>query len=295
MRIAPLPPMNSLVVFESAARLLSFTQAASELSVTQGAVSRQIRTLEEYLGNPLFVRHKRSLILTEVGQRYYLEVQATLQQLASSTEQARSYVDDNPITVVTTYAMASFWLLPKYSEFQVAYPDIPLRIIAVDRLADIRNSECDLALFYCRTPPANMAATPLFAERVFPVCSPSYLATLPQLRKPEKLVEGTLLYLDVTESWVSWPEWFRATCQREVQPGRRLVINNYPLLIQAALNGQGVALAWETLVDSYLESGLLVAPCEQQLVTESQFYLLEPQHTTKKPGIERFKHWLQQH
>ncbi|MCV6590317.1 MAG: transcriptional regulator GcvA [Marinobacterium sp.] len=294
MRIRPLPPLNSLVAFEAAARHLSFTRAADELSVTQGAISRQVRHLEDYLGRALFIRDKRALSLTDTGAEYYDSVQQSLLQLAGATGEILQWQGDQQVTVVTTNAMASFWLLPRFSEFQELHPEIDLRIMAVDSLRNIRHNEFDIAMFYCHTPPEDLRATPLFSETVFPVCSPAYLAKNPQISDPQQLATSTLLSLEVREDWLSWRDWFQG-CGLPAPPesARRLKINNYPLVIQSALNGQGLALAWANLVDDYLASGLLVQPVDNTLVTESQFYMLEPPASTRpKAGVELIREWL---
>lgn len=153
MKLQPLPPLNSLVAFEAAARHLSFTVAARELNVTQGAVSRQIRLLEDYLGTALFVRTTREINLTSTGSQYYESVRDTLQQIARATAGVRHWQGAQQVTVVTSTAMASLWLLPLVSEFQRQHEEIDLRIIATDQVEDFSRLDCDLALYYCSTPP----------------------------------------------------------------------------------------------------------------------------------------------
>lgn len=293
MKIKPLPPLNSLVAFESAARHLSFTQAAAELSVTQGAISRQIRHLEDYLGRALFVRDKRKLTLTQTGTEYYDSVQQSLLLLASATGDILQWHGDQQLTVVTSNAMASLWLLPRLPAFQEIYPELDVRILATDSLQGVRMSEFDLALFYCRKPPERMVATPLFKERVFPVCSPRFLERHADKIIPEQILGTTLLWLDSSEDWLNWSEWFKLVGMTPVEPRRRLNLNNYPMLIQAALNAQGVALGWQHLVADYLASGLLVRPVATQINTQASFYLLEPEEMVRrKPGVEQFRQWL---
>lgn len=294
MKITPLPPLNSLVVFESAARHLSFTRAADELNVTQGAVSRQVRHLEDYLGRKLFIRDKRSLSLTPTGLEYYDSVQQSLLLVAGATGNILQWQGDQQVTVVTTHAMASFWLLPRFNAFQEQHPDIDVRILAVDSLKDIRHNEFDIALFFCHEAPAHLQATQLFTESVFPVCSPGYLEKNPQLTNIDAMTSATLLSLEVSEEWLSWQQWFRA-CNIDYQPelGPRMNINNYLLVIQSALNGQGLALGWQNLVDDYLASGLLIKPVDTSVETTSQFFMLEPEQTTRpKQGAEYFRKWL---
>ncbi|MDV2079188.1 transcriptional regulator GcvA [Marinobacter xestospongiae] len=295
MKIKPLPPLNSLVAFESAARHMSFTRAAAELHVTQGAVSRQIRHLEDYLDQALFVRDKRQLKLTQTGTEYYTSVQQVLLGLAEATSDILQWQLNKQITVATSNAMASLWLLPRLPEFQDQFPQIDVRILATDTLKGVRSSEYDVALFYYRKPPAGMIATPLFRERVYPICSPGFLARQ-QLDDPEQVLATTQLWLDSSENWLTWKEWFRSVGLKQTEPRRRLNLNNYPMLIQAALNGQGIALGWEQLVEQYLDNQLLVRPVTNELNTEAHFYMLESEdQPRRKPGVDEFRDWLLAH
>lgn len=294
MRIKPLPPLNSLVAFEAAARHLSFTRAAEEISVTQGAVSRQIRLLEGFLGVQLFARDTRNLRMTSTGAQYYETVRNSLHEISQSTNEILQQSRDEQITVITSYAMASFWLLPRYSEFQEQYPNVDLRIVSVNSFSDVSHFEYDLALFFRAVPPKDLEVTPLFGEKAFPVCSPKYLERNPGLTDPNNLAQATLLTLEENEDWVRWRDWFEESDLELPDNIRRIQMNNYPLLIQAALNGQGFALGWERLVDDYLESGLLVRPVATEVSTTSQFYLMRPKILHRqKHGAELFCEWLE--
>lgn len=291
MKIKPLPPLNSLVAFEASARLLSFTLAADELCVTQGAVSRQIRHLEEYLGKPLFTRVNRAIELTPAGLQYYHAVRSSLTEVSRATAELLQWRGERQITVATTNAMASLWLLPQIPEFQRDHEGLNIRILASDQAYDLNRSEFDLALLYCPTPPPNMRATPLFREEIFPVCSAAYLHRVSG--EPDRLFRRTLLELEDAQSdWLSWSDWFERVDIQPSEPGNRIHINNYPMLIQAALNGQGVALAWGHLLDRHLESGALVRPVETTLHTAAWFYLLEPSDRRVKPAVQLFREWL---
>lgn len=294
MKISPLPPLNSLVAFESAARHLSFTLAAEELHVTQGAISRQVRSLEDYLGKPLFERANRSVKLTAVGQRYAQAVHLALTDISSITDEVRSWQGTHQITVATTSAMASLWLLPKIAAFQREHDNIELRIVAIERIRDLARVECDVALFYCRTPPAAMQATTLFHEEVFPVCSPDYLERFGPFAGPEALMDCTLLSLeDADQDWMSWKSWFTEVGVSSRLPRRRLNINSYSMLVQAAMMDQGVALGWSQLVDDYLERGQLVRPVETVLRTQARFCLLERgELPSQRRGVRAFREWL---
>ncbi|ERS04294.1 LysR family transcriptional regulator [Acinetobacter sp. COS3] len=293
MKIKPLPPMNSLIVFEAAARHLSFTRAANELNVTQGAISRQIRQLEEYLGKELFVRANRNMYLTPTGLQYYQTVYSALLEVAKATGEIKKWQGEHQVTVATSNAMAALWLLPKVTAFQ-QQEGIDLRILATDNIFDLHKMDCDIALFYCRVPPVGMNVTTLFPEEVFPVCSPSYLAQFAENVTAEELFGRTLLYLDDSQKdWITWSEWFESVNYPEVKPKNRVNINNYPMLLQAAMNGQGVALAWGSLVDEYLDNGTLVRPVETVLRTQANFCMLEPSDRGVIPSsVKQFRTWL---
>lgn len=294
MKIHPLPPLNSLVAFEAAARHLSFTLAAQELNVTQGAISRQVRLLEDYLGKTLFERTTRSINLSPTGSQYYETVRDALTQVAQATGEIRHWRGAQQVTVATSTAMASLWLLPKVAEFQRDNEEIDLRIIAYDHVKDYARLDCDLALYYCSTPPKGIQVMPLFSEEVFPVCSPGYLSKHPGLTEPQQLAGCTWLWLeDPQMDWIGWQEWFRQLGQKAPEPKQRININNYSMLIQSALSGQGIALGWSNLVDAHLQSGALVRPIEAVLRTKAKFCLLEPQSRgISRHSVTRFRSWL---
>lgn len=294
MKIQPLPPLNSLVAFEAAARHLSFTLAAHELNVTQGAISRQVRLLEDYLGKTLFERTTRAINLSPTGSQYYDTVRSTLLQLAQATGEIRHWQGAQQVTVVTSTAMASLWLLPKVAEFQRDNEEIDLRIIAYDQVKDFSRLDCDLALYYCRTPPQDMQVTRLFAEEVFPVCSPGYLTKHPALSSPQQLADCTWLWLDDPQrDWIGWSEWLQRLGLKNIEPRRRININSYSMLIQSALSGQGIALAWSNLVDNHLQTGALVRPIDTVLRTDAQFCLLEPlRRGAMRQSVKCFRAWL---
>lgn len=297
MKIQPLPPLNSLLAFECAARHLSFTQAAQELNVTQGAVSRQIRLLEDYLGKQLFERTTRTINLTPTGTQYHETVRDSLLHLARATGEIRQWQGTQQVTVVTSTAMASLWLLPKVAEFQSQHEEIDLRIIALDHVKDYSRLNCDLALYYCSSAPKAMEVTPLFSEEIYLVCSPSYLAKHPELSSVDGLASCTWLWLeDSQRDWIGWPEWFQRVGHAALTPRHRININSYGMLIQSAISGQGVALAWNRLVDDPLSTGALVRPNDAVLQTDATFCLLEPVNGHgQRRSAQLFRDWLMAH
>ncbi|PSQ93361.1 MAG: LysR family transcriptional regulator, partial [Proteobacteria bacterium SW_6_67_9] len=258
-RPQPLPPLQTLRAFESAARLSSFTRAADELAVTQGAISRQVRQLEERLGATLFVRADRGVRLTASGIRYDAAVREALQGMARATAELTSGRDTRPITVGATSAMASLWLMPRLTGFQRREPELDIRVLASDRDHDRAGDEVDLQIEYARRLLTGAGVRRLFDEDILPVCSPEYLSRRPAPEQPSDLLRETLLDLeDDPPDWMGWGEWFDAAGSSGGSRRQPVRINNYPALLQAAVAGQGIALGWRHLVDDFLEAGSLI-------------------------------------
>ncbi|MEZ5449178.1 MAG: LysR substrate-binding domain-containing protein [Thiolinea sp.] len=286
-----LPPLNSLVAFEAAASIRLYPAAAEVAS--QGAISRQIRLLESYLGAALFQRAHRSIYLTPTGEQYYRTICRALGEVAQATAEIRQWRGGRTITVATTQAMAALWLLPRITDFQRDHEEVDLRIVATDQLLDWKQLDCDIALFYCRQPPEGLSATSLFPERVFPVCSPAFLERQPD-RDPQALLASRRLCLDaLQQEWIGWREWFELLGLPPVRATHENHINNYPMLIQAAINGQGLALAWDSLVDEPLKNGSLLQPLPWVLETRASFCLLEPQQRgVTYQAVDAFRSWV---
>ena len=276
-----LPPLNALVTFEAAARLHGFTRAAEELHVTQAAVSRQIQRLERRLGTRLFHRGRRRLELTGPGRRLHESVTGGLDQIARGVRRVRMAASEPPVTLSATIAFATYWLMPRVHAFGERHPAIDVRILAGDRELDPASDDVDIAVCYghADTPHGQRRAL-LGAERVVPVCSPDYRAAHPELAgdEPAALVEQALLHLD-PEHWnrlhgvvIDWPVWFAhngVTLERGLH-GIRL--NNYPMLIEAVLAGDGVALGWRPVIDDLLADGRLVAVSGREMDTPRGYW-----------------------
>ncbi len=283
MKLQPLPPLNSLVAFEAAAHHLSFTVAARELNVTQGAISRQVRLLEDYLGTALFTRTTREINLTATGSQYRKRARYAA---TDRPEPRREYAIGkarSQVTVVTSTAMASLWLLPLVSEFQRQNEEIDLRIIATDQVSDFPGWT---VTWRCITAAhaEKHESHAVIQRRDFPtVCSPAYLAQHPGIETLKQLGGCTWLWLeDQHRDWIGWKEWFQRLGYQAPEPRRRININSYSMLIQSALAGQGIALAWSGLLSNHLQTGNLVRPTQAILRTDAQFCLLEPQGRAPK-------------
>jgi DNA-binding transcriptional LysR family regulator len=289
-----LPPLTSLVVFEAAARHLSFTRAAAELNITQAAVSRQIRMLESNLGVVLFTRLHRTVQLTAQGRKLLHTVTISLQYLAATVADLRDS-DGNaaPITVVATLAVASLWLIPRLAKFrEEIFPDIEVRVLATDQEIEQIGDEFDVAIRYGTGHWPGLRSRFLGQAEIFPVCSPDYLNRHP-FTDIDGLLDQTLLYQEDSRwNWMDWPIWLAELGGVGKTARRKLKINSYPLLIQAALAGQGVALGWSCLIDHLLTEGSLVRPIGATLTTHHSFYLVTGDYKIMPARLDAFCDWV---
>ncbi len=270
-----LPPLTALPAFEASARLLSFTQAAEELYVTQPAVSRQVRILEENLGVRLFDRSHRQIKLTVEGQRFQHVVSVALGQVSGVANELRGQVTSTDLTIAADISMAYLWLLPRFPKFREAFPDIAVSILASDREADCLKKEIDLALLYGNGNWPGFDATLLIREEIFPVCSRSYLNRHLPINDPSGLVQHVLLDLRGDRwDWVDWRQWLTEKGVPVPDDMQFIAFNNLPLLIEATCQGQGIGLGWRSLVDRFLMDGSLAKPIDMSLQTDRGYYVL---------------------
>lgn len=292
-RPAPLPPLQSLRAFEAAARLQSFTRAADELSVTQGAVSRQMRNLEQRLGVALFARVDRGVRLTPVGTHYFQVVSESLLRIARATGEVALGREGGPITVGATTAIASLWLMPHLTGFRRAEPNLDIRVLVSDEAFDRMSEDVDLLIEYTRRAPTGGEITPLFVEEVMPVCSPEYLRGRDAPSTPAGLLEETLLVLDDDHpDWMGWVEWLDRFGIVLEAPRSSVRVNSYPALLQAAIAGQGVALGWRHLVDEFLAAGTLVALMDAPRENVGAFHLRLTHPVPDDSPVARLRDWL---
>ncbi len=287
-----LPPLDLIKGFEAAARLSSVTLAAGELFLTQSAVSRQIKALEEHLGVALFVRQHRGLELTEPGRRYFEAAAQALKLLRN----AASDLSGQPrtLTVTTTPGFASLWLIPRLAAFTRAHQDIDVRISATYDTLDLERHGVDFAIRYGAAKPAG--ATWLFGERLMPVVSPSLLNDPERpLKMPSDLRHHVLLQMDNDHSqvpWMDWSIWFHAVGLAEVKPAGVLRFERYDEVISAALAGQGVAPGGIPLLKQHLRDGRLVALFGQSIATPRGYYLLESATANTTQAARDFARWM---
>jgi len=285
-----LPPLNALRAFEAAARHLSFTRAAAELSVTQAAISHQVKALEERLGVKLFRRLSRGLVLTETGQRFLPLVREAFDMLAAATE--RVVADDRAGTVTITVlpSFAAKWLVPRLLHFRAQHPDIEVRIIADDQLVDFSRDDVDLGIRYGRGDWDGLEIERLATEDVFPVCSPRLLEGVHPLRAPDDLRHHTLLHED--RPGFDWQTWLMAAGVEGVDVARGLEFSHASMALQAAIDAQGVALGRTPLVDDDLRDGRLVKPFDISLANDWAYYVVGPPGAWVRPKVAAVRDWL---
>lgn len=288
-----LPPPNSLVYFEAAARQGSFSRAADELRVSQAAVSRQIRLLEDHLGVRLFTRQHRAVLLTAQGKTFYEAVAMGLRYIASSATEVQGSLKESTITVGSTVAVSALWLRPRIAEFLAMRPALDIRLVASDKDIDLQTENIDICIRYGDGRWAEGTARFLFEEEIFPVCSPDYLRTRPAIDAPADLLDHMLLHFDRQyPDWINWDVWLQEQGVDATATRHGLKFNNYPILIQAAIDGQGIALGWGRLIEHLLARGVLVRPIEAMLRSTRAYYLVTPVGKPVRPEAEALSRWL---
>lgn len=284
-----LPPLNALRVFCVAAKHLSFTQASLELFVTQAAVSHQIKLLEEHLGLKLFTRRNRNLFLTEEGQAYYHDIKDIFAHVTDATEKLLARGAKGAITIASPPSFASTWLVPRLSLFSQAYPDIDVRLKAVDFDDGYLTDDMDVAIYYGRGRWSGLLADKLHDEFITPVCSPILLENEPRLHSVTELDKHTLLH---DESRNGWRNWLRHYGLTHINVNQGPVFSHSMYVLQAASLGQGVALANTVLAKPELESGRLVCPFSQKIAAKEAFYLVADKLHYESEKVTAFREWM---
>jgi LysR family transcriptional regulator, glycine cleavage system transcriptional activator len=287
-----LPPLDLLASFEASARHVSFTKAAAERFVTQSAMSRQIRALEDELGVALFQRRHRALVLTDEGARLYAVCSAVLAQLRTTVRELRAPAAREVLSLTTTPGLASFWLIPRLPAFTRAHPGIDVRLDASFEKRSLAADRFDIAIRYSRV--SALEGQPLFGEAALPVCSPALLRRQP-LASAADLARHTLLMLNpaVTGGMpIEWEPWLESVGLSSLEPASRLTFSGYNELIAAALAGQGIAMGRRPLIDELLRKRALVAPFKDALATQRAYGLVVDAAARRRPSVRAFEAWL---
>jgi len=291
-----LPNLNALRAFEAAARNLSFTKAARELSVTQGAVSHQVATLETQLGLQLFERLNRRLQLTEAGRRYLPALTEALDRIAFATQELTVEERTGQLRVTVMPSFAQMWLLPRLRRFREQAPEIDVMVLASESLADFAREPVDLGVRFGFGRYAGLHVNHLMDDAVLPVCAPGLRNGRPGLGRPEDLVHHALLHDDAGEDnqLVDWGDWLRAAGVEGVDPGRGPSFSTSSFVIMSAIAGEGVALGRLTLCLQELVAGRLVQPFGPILPLDRSYWLVTTQEKARWPKVARFMAWMKE-
>ena len=289
-----LPPLNALRAFEAAARHLNFSRAADELSVTPGAVSQQIQNLEDYVGAALFRRTPKGLLLTDAAQTALPALREAFDRLAEAASLLTAAVDGRRLTLTAPPSFAAKWLVPRLGAFEQAHPQVDVWLSAAIELVDLAAGEVDVAIRYGAGRYPGLEVHRLFAETVILVASPAHLAAQPLLT-PGDLANHVLLHdgsPDLDDSCPDWTMWLAARGLKGVDSMRGPRFNQSSLVIEAAVNGRGVALAKRTLAAADLEAGRLVAPLQIATAVDFAYYLVHPKAKGRLPQVKAFVSWI---
>ena len=292
-----LPPLNGLRAFEAAARYLSFTKAAEELHVTPAAVSQQVKHLEDYFGVQLFRRLTRALLLTDAGQAALPVLQEGFDKLAEADRLLRDRPDTRVLNVSVSPSFGAKWLVPRLHRFRRAHPQYDIRIDATDVKVDFRHDNSDIAVRYGLGNYKGLVTESLLAESFMPVCSSALQQGEHPLLKPEDLRHHTLLHVQwrvEDETSPNWGMWLRAAGLEHIDADRGPRFSMETMAVQAAIEGQGVVLTSDTLVQDDIDKGRLVRPFPETVNQQTRFryYVVYPQHHIERPKVKAFRDWV---
>ncbi len=287
-----LPPLTPLVAFEAAARHQSFTLAAEELNLSQAAVSQQIRQLEESLATALFERSHRAVRLSLAGQEFQHTVNSILTELAGAVASLRQPAGKGTLTIAADQSIAAMWLMPRLASFKRLHPDLTVRLLASDHESDCLSSDVDIAIIHGEGRWPEHQSVALFPEEIFAVCSPSWPGDQGTAKAMGEWEYQDLLELEDTHwNWMHWRTWLARQGVSLPTDRTGFTINSYPLLIEAARRGQGIALGWRYLVDDDLATGRLVRAAPFSVVTGLGYYLVWSDRYASEPHSESFRKW----
>ncbi|MDE2003509.1 MAG: LysR family transcriptional regulator [Betaproteobacteria bacterium] len=290
-----LPSLDFLRGFEAAGRRLSFTLAAQELFVTQSALSRQIKALEEALGAPLFERRHRALALTVAGAAFHRSITEALDALASAAERARGGNRSPGLTLSTTVSFASLWMIPRLASFRAEQPEVEVYVSADDRVVDLARGDVDIAVRYLPDSGAPANAVRLFGERLTPVASPKVARGREPLRVPADLARHVLLHFDEPEGrtpWLDWRSWLASNGEPGLRSAGSLRFRLYDQVIQAAVGGQGVALGRLPMIAEHLRDGRLVAPFARKYESARSYFAIVAPRAGDRDDVAAFLRWI---
>ena len=287
-----LPPLASLLPFEATARLGSVTKAAEELNLTQAAVSRQIRALEDNLGTKLFARRNRAVFLTDDGQALNQSVSSALETISTSAVQLRKTRKSNEIILFAQLCEGLYWLMPRLSKFYQSHQNIEVKVSVSTQPVTKALEHFDLALQTSTRNSGDCDLVFTVPDEVFPVCSPSYLDQYNYPVKITDLPNHRLLHHKVyPQDWIEWDDWLEQLNMPFRVGSKGTVYDSYPMMIQSAIEGHGIALAWRQTTSQLIKTGQLTRPLKQSLILEQGLSLYSHPKCILRPEVEKFITW----
>lgn len=289
-------PLSALRAFEAAARHMSFTKAANELSVTQAAVSRHILTLEDHLDIQLFNRGNQKVSLSPAGEELFEAATLSLAHIAAAFDSVKRREKARRLTVGMPMSFATLFMSHRIGDFVANNPEVDLHLVSLERSPAPATDGFDVSVVMGYLARPGFTATELFSEEVFPVCSKSYQSH-PRILKPEDLVNEVLLVMD-DQHWAAYPwspfDWVHWLGQFGVSSDFKRVItfNNYPTMMQAVLRGHGIGLGWRHLVNDFLKEGTLIRPLTESCLTGRKHHLVIPDTAIEREDVQIFRNWL---
>jgi DNA-binding transcriptional LysR family regulator len=284
---------HHLFVFEVCARLLSFTRAAEELGVSQPAVSLAIRQLEGAIGQELFERLHRAIRLTDAGERFYGEVSASFERLLKVAREVNRGPEAERVTLSISTAFANYWVMPRLTRLHRTHPAIDLRLQVVDKDVDLEHENVSLGIRRGRGNWDGYASASIAREELFAVASPAWVSGNPRPKTVEDLLQHQFIHLEEPfRPRPKWRDWFASFDIDYVDSGEGLRLNDYALVIQAAMAGEGVALGWRHVTEALIAKRLLVPVLPQSWVTGEEFHLIWSSNTELSNAAQRVRDWI---
>ncbi len=293
-RRKPLPPLDYILAFEAAALRGSFAEAARHMNISETAISRKVRLLEQHFGLSFFTRGHRSIELTPYGREFLARIVPAINLLRDAADDAGKHGQNRPIVLAATNSVASLWLTPRLAGFHKENKHLSIMLVASDDDEECLAETVDLAILRGDGDWKGYDSQLVFGETIFPVCSPAFLARNPGVAEVQNLSTAPLIEVASSHTeWMNWHAWLGHVGARPTRLERPVLFNSYPLSIHAAADGVGVALGWGHLVDQMLAAGTLVRPLgEMQVRTQYGYYLLTRQDQAAFPGRTEVQDWL---
>lgn len=290
-----LPPLNYFVAFEAAAKHSNFTEAARSLNVTRTAISYQIKAIEAFVGKPLFHRLNRSVRLTTEGEKLFMVVSRSLEEILDTVQEIENGVRENSIAVTMTKGFANYWLLPRIGSFRDQHPSVEVKMVVADRYVNLDEENIDVAIRYYRDDMIDPNAGVLFRHRIAPTCSGSYQTSISESSTVEDLLNEKLIYLEGRkyDARSKWRSWFRQHGVHLSEMPSGISVDDYAALILACETGAGFALLGPPLVTEQLATGKLRQPTSFDLMPIGSFCIKTSSLRAPNKAILHFIDWIE--